>query len=107
MSLNQQLREPRVLAFLTPRLFALMAFVAAAVLAAGCASSPPPPVQDSHSPSAAVTAPEKDNSADDLTATEAAVAAMNEAPAAESAQPTAQLIRPDAPMSYTVKRGDT
>ena len=25
MSLNQQLREPRVLAFLTPRLFALMA----------------------------------------------------------------------------------
>ena len=33
MSLNQQLREPRVLAFLTPRLIALMAFIAAALLA--------------------------------------------------------------------------
>jgi len=105
MSFNQQLREPRVLAFLTSRLFALMAFVAAAVLVAGCASSPPP-VVESHPPPAAAT-PEADNSADDLTATEAAVAALNEAPAAETAQPTAQLIRPDAPMNYTVKRGDT
>jgi LysM repeat protein len=106
MSLNQQLREPRVLAFLTPRLFALMTFVAAAVLVAGCASSPPP-VKESHSPSAAITAPVVDNTADDLTATEAAVASLNEAPVAESSQATAQLIRPDAPMNYTVKRGDT
>ena len=58
MSLNQQLREPRVLAFLTSRLFALMAFMAAALLVAGCASSPPPAVQESHSPSAAITAPD-------------------------------------------------
>src|SRR5436190_15762950 len=107
MSLNQQLREPRVLAFLTSRLYALMAFIAAALLVAGCASSSPPPVQESYSPSAAVTAPNTDKTADDLTATEAAVAAMNEAPVAESTQPTAQLIRPDAPMNYTVKRGDT
>ena len=42
-----------------------------------------------------------------MTATEAAVAALNEAPAAETSAPTAQLIRPDAPMNYTVKRGDT
>src|ERR1044072_9037642 len=96
MSLNQQLREPRVLAFLTSRLFALMAFMAAAVLVAGCAF-PPPPVPESYSPSAAITAPDKDNTADDLTATEAAVAALNEAPVAETTQPTAQLIRPDAP----------
>src|SRR6187551_2278990 len=107
MSLNQQLREPRVLAFLTPRLIALMTFMAAALLVAGCASSPPPPVQESHSPSAAITAPDTDTSAADLTATEAAVAALNEAPVAEATQPTAQLIRPDAPMNYTVKRGDT
>src|SRR5436190_12493325 len=107
MSLNQQLREPRVLAFLTSRLYALMAFIAAALLVAGCASSSPPPVQESYSPSAAVTAPNTDKTADDLTATEAAVAALNEAPVAESPQPTAQLIRPDAPMNYTVKRGDT
>src|SRR5262245_50096938 len=99
MSFNQQLREPRVLAFLTSRLFALMAFVAAAVLVAGCASSPPPPVQDSHAPPPVATS-EGDNSADDLTATEAAVAALNEAPVADSTQPTAQLIRPDAPMNY-------
>ena len=64
-------------------------------------------MQESHSPSAAITAPDSDNTADDLTATEAAVAALNEAPVAESTQPTAQLIRPDAPMNYTVKRGDT
>jgi len=106
MSLNQQLREPRVLAFLTSRLFALMAFAAAAVLVVGCASSPPPPVQDSYAPPPVATS-EADNSAQDLTATEAAVAALNEAPAAETSQPTAQLIRPDAPMNYTVKRGDT
>ena len=84
MSLNQQLREPRVLAILTPRLIALMAFIAAALLVAGCASSAPPPVQESHSPSAAVTASDTDNTADDLTATEAAVAALNEAPVAET-----------------------
>jgi len=107
MSLNQQLREPRVLAFLTPRLIALMTFMAAALLVAGCATSSPPAVQESHSPSAAITAPDRDNTAEDLTATEAAVAALNEAPVAESTQPTAQLIRPDAPMNYTVKRGDT
>ena len=36
MSFNQQLREPRVLAILNPRVIALMAFVAAALIAAGC-----------------------------------------------------------------------
>ncbi len=104
MSFNQQLREPRVLAFLTPRLVAFSMFVAAALLAAGCQS--PPPVVESRPPQPIKTA-DVDNSADDLTATEAAVAAMNEAPVAETAAPTAQLIRPDAPMNYTVKRGDT
>jgi hypothetical protein len=69
MSLNQQLREPRVLAFLTPRLIALMTFMAAALLVAGCATSSPPAVQESHSPSAAITAPDGDNTAEDLTAT--------------------------------------
>ena len=44
MSLNQQLREPRVLAILNPRVIALIAFVAAALVAAGCASAPPPSV---------------------------------------------------------------
>ena len=45
--------------------------------------------------------------ADDMTATEAAIAAMNENAPAEAPAQTAQLIRPDAPMNYTVKRGDT
>jgi LysM repeat protein len=106
MFFNQQLREPRVLATLNPRVIALMAVVAAMLLAAGCKSAPPPVTQPySAPPSAAVEAP--DTTADDLTATEAAVAALNEAPVADSAAPTAQLIRPDAPMYYTVKRGDT
>ena len=104
MSLNQQLREPRVLAFLTPRLIALMAFVVATLLVAGCKT--PPPLVETR-PAQPISAPDVDNSADDLTATEAAVNALNEAPVAESTSATAQLIRPDAPMNYTVKRGDT
>src|SRR5687767_12256523 len=104
MSLNQQLREPRVLATLTPRLFALMAIVAAALLVVGCKS--PPPVVETR-PAQPVAAADVDDTANDLTATEAAVAAMNDAPVAETSAPTAQLIRPDAPMNYTVKRGDT
>jgi LysM repeat protein len=104
MSFNQQLREPRVLAFLTPRLFALMAFIAATLLVAGCKA--PPPMVETRAVQP-ISAGDKDTTADDLTATEAAIAGMNDAPAAESTAPTAQLIRPDAPMNYTVKRGDT
>jgi len=95
-----------VLAILNSRVIALMVFVAIALVAAGCKSAPPPVTQPiSTPPPAAVEAP--DTTADDLTATEAAVAALNEAPVAETAVPTAQLIRPDAPMNYTVTRGDT
>jgi hypothetical protein len=42
-----------------------------------------------------------------MTATEAAIAAMNEMQPTEPPAQTAQLLRPDAPMNYTVKRGDT
>jgi hypothetical protein len=42
-----------------------------------------------------------------MTATEAAIAGLNDAPAADSGAPTSQLLRPDAPMNYSVKRGDT
>jgi LysM repeat protein len=105
MSFNQQLREPRVLAILNLRVIALVAVVAAVLIVAGCATSSPPPVSPgiAKAPEAAAS----DNSSDDLTATEAAVAGLNEAPVAETSAPTAQLIRPDAPMNYTVKRGDT
>jgi hypothetical protein len=107
MSLNQQLREPRVLGTLTPRLLALIAFVAAALLVVGCKSAPAAEEYSPPPPAAAQEAP-VDTSADDLTATEAAVAGMNDV-AASADQPaqTAQLIRPDAPANYTVKRGDT
>jgi LysM repeat protein len=108
MFFNQQLTEPRV--FLTvPRLFVLTAFFAAALVLAGCKSAPEPMSQP---PPAASSAPASDPpqataDANDMTATEAAVAGMNEAPAETQAAPTAQLLRPDAPMNYTVKRGDT
>ena len=105
MSFNQQLREPRVLATLTPRLIALCAFVAAALLVVGCKSAPPAEEAPAAPPPAATAAAAE--TADDLTATEAAIAAMNEAPVADAPVQTAQLIRPDAPMNYTVKRGDT
>jgi hypothetical protein len=104
MSRNQQLREPRVLAFLNLRLVALMTLAVAILAVAGCKS--PPPLVEAR-PAQPIATADVDNTADDLTATEAAVNALNEAPVAESTQPTAQLIRPDAPMNYTVKRGDT
>ena len=85
MSLNQQLREPRVLAILNPRVIALMAFVAAALIAAGCQTAPPPPVSPGIATRRRPAAAASENAAaDDLTATEAAVAAMNEAPVAET-----------------------
>ncbi|HEY6123350.1 MAG TPA: LysM peptidoglycan-binding domain-containing protein [Steroidobacteraceae bacterium] len=94
-----------MLAILNPRVIALMALIAAALVAAGCKSAPPPVTQPISTPPPAAQASEP--VAEDLTATEAAVAALNEAPVAETSAPTAQLIRPDAPMNYTVKRGDT
>ena len=103
---NQQLKESRVVALTTPRVLLLVAFLAAATLLVGCQSSPA-----EETPSAAAPAPVSSstaaNDADDMTATEAAIAAMNEVAPAEAPAQTAQLIRPDAPMNYTVKRGDT
>jgi hypothetical protein len=107
MSLNQQLREPRLLVSLTPRLIAFMALAVAVLITAGCQSSEP--LTESRPVSAPAPAgAAAHDPADDLTATEAAIAGLNEAPAADAtASPTAQLLRPDAPMNYTVKRGDT
>jgi nucleoid-associated protein YgaU len=106
MSFNQQLTEPRV--FLTvPRLFVIVAFFAASLVVAGCKSAPEPMAEPA---AVAPTAPVEEApvaEAGDMTATEAAIAGMNDAPAETQAAPTAQLLRPDAPMSYTVKRGDT
>jgi LysM repeat protein len=106
MSLNQQLTEPRV--FITaPRLIALMALFAAALIVAGCKSAPATAGTESPAPTRAAVTETADDSAADMTATEAAVAGLNEAPTETQTAPTAQLLRPDAPMNYTVKRGDT
>jgi hypothetical protein len=108
MFFNQQLTEPRV--FLTvPRLFVLMAFLSAALVVAGCKSAPEPAAEPHPASTAPAAAADPGTSdANDMTATEAAVAGMNDAPAADAAAaPTSQLLRPDAPMNYTVKRGDT
>jgi LysM repeat protein len=112
MSLNQQLTEPRVSTHgLIPgsRMFtfmALAALAAMALLASGCQTSDA--VEEA--PAARAPAPAPDQArdpADDMTATEAAIAGLNDAPTEEAPANTAQLIRPDAPMSYSVKRGDT
>jgi hypothetical protein len=106
MSLNQQLTEPRV--FLTvPRLVVFMAFLASALIVAGCKSAPEPIPPPTRAVVAPAEVPPAGANANDMTATEAAVAGLNEAPAEAPAAPTAQLLRPDAPMNYTVKRGDT
>src|SRR5262245_43218316 len=110
MFFNQELTEQRMLSVVTLRRLGLMVFLAAAVLLFGCASSPEEQQAYSAPASSAPAASSQSagGSADDVTATEAAIAAMNE-PAAADQQPaqTAQLLRPDAPMNYTVKRGDT
>ncbi|HKU88703.1 MAG TPA: LysM peptidoglycan-binding domain-containing protein [Steroidobacteraceae bacterium] len=98
-----------MLSQLTLRRLGLLVFLAAAVLLFGCASKPEE--QHEYSPPAA-SAPgsetQASGSADDVTATEAAIAAMNEpAQAEQHPAQTQQLLRPDAPMNYTVKRGDT
>ena len=109
MFFNQELTERRVLSHLTLRRLGLMAFLAAAVLLFGCASKPEEQREYSSQPAPAPEAQATAAvSADDVTATEAAIAAMNE-PAQAEQQPaqTQQLLRPDAPTNYTVKRGDT
>ncbi|MEJ0036359.1 MAG: LysM peptidoglycan-binding domain-containing protein [Gammaproteobacteria bacterium] len=85
--------------------------VAIAALLSGCStfggmfgqgdesSTPPPPVAAA---SAAPAAPEEDLTATE-TATETAAAPAESAGEA----PSSSMIRPDAPKSYTVKRGDT
>jgi hypothetical protein len=108
MFFNQELTEQRMLSVVTLRRLALVVFVAAAVLLAGCKSAPAQ--QESSAPAPQAAAPDmaaETSSAEDMTATEAAVAAMNDPAPTEQAAPTAQLLRPDAPMNYSVKRGDT
>jgi len=81
---------------------------AIAVLLSGCSmfrheeksSSPPPPVVSQAQPAAAPEEPEA--SATDLATETAAVPAETAGSA-----PSSSIIRPDAPKSYTVKRGDT
>jgi hypothetical protein len=102
---NQQLKESRVVVLTAPRLLVLVAFIAAAGLLVGCKSAPAEEARPPAAPCARRAARLTD--ADDLTATEAAIAAMNEVRPPEAPAQTAQLIRPDAPMNYTVKRGDT
>jgi len=109
MSLNQQLSEQRLPVSMPSRpifrMVALLAVPAVILLAAGCQSSEP--ITESRAAPARAAADTTRDPADDMTATEAAVAGLNEAPAAESTAPTSQLLRPDAPMNYSVKRGDT
>jgi hypothetical protein len=67
-------------------------------------SSTPPPARTQTAgaiPAEAAAAPEED-----LTATEAALQTAP-APAQPAAEPDSSILRPDAPKSYTVKRGDT
>jgi LysM repeat protein len=90
-----------------PRYLLIAAFIAAALLVAGCASEPEKGMTEYRAAPARASADEAGKT-EELTATEAAIAGFNEAPATgEQTAPTSQLLRPDAPMNYTVKRGDT
>ncbi len=107
MSFNQQLREARVLSILTPRPLVLVACCAAVLIAAGCSSAPADDSMSAPSPVSAAETASPAQRTDDLTATEAAIAGMGDRPEMEAPAQTAQLIRPDAPQNYTVRRGDT
>jgi len=108
MFLNQQLTLQRVVKIIAPRFLGLAVLTAAAVLLAACKSAPAeePVAQPASAPVAAESASSSADT-DDMTATEAAIAGMNENAPVEAPAQTAQLIRPDAPMNYTVTRGDT
>jgi LysM repeat protein len=95
---------PRAFA-ISPRHLLIAGAVAAAILVAGCKSAPPEtPTEYRGAPApSAVSAA----GADDMTATEAAIAGLNDGPVEGQSAPTSQLLRPDAPMNYSVKRGDT
>jgi len=107
MFFNQELTQLRETP--APRLVTLAMLAAAAILLVGCKSAPGDetgPAMAS-APADSTGSGSETSSADDMTATEAAISSMQEnAPSAPPEQ-TAQLIRPDAPMNYTVKRGDT
>src|SRR3954464_14508757 len=108
MFFNQQLTQQRAMKIVAPRLLVLMGFIAAAILLMGCHSAPQERAAAPPAAAPVAAASESDAAkAQDVTATEAAIAAMNEMQPAEAPAQTSQLIRPDAPMSYTVKRGDT
>jgi LysM repeat protein len=103
---NQQVTQLRVIKEYATRLVVLMAFVGVSLLLASCQSSPETQVAAPAEAPVSSGQPAQGTDPDDLTATEAAIAAMNDM-APEAPAQTAQLIRPDAPMNYTVKRGDT
>jgi LysM repeat protein len=63
--------------------------------------APPPVAANASAPAQTAAVP------DDLTATEAAIAASPSNQVTSSAPPDASIINPSAPKSYVVKRGDT
>ena len=69
--------------------------------AAGCASAPPERVHEAPAPVVDVAAPVS------RTVTEVAIDAAGDAANAPLVQTTDDLLKPDAPKDYTVKRGDT
>jgi hypothetical protein len=104
MFFNQELTQLRETH--APRLVTLAIMAAAAVLLVGCKSAPVEEAAPAPAPAPAAASTEV-SSADDMTATEAAIASMQENAPSAAPEQTAQLIRPDAPMNYTVRRGDT
>lgn len=95
---------------------AAAALLLAAFIVAGCShthhreADTAAPASEVAAPAAATTAPGGPSAgAQEMTATEAAIAAAGSGAAAPAAPAplTSEAIRPGAPMHYTVKRGDT
>ncbi len=102
MFVNQELKQLR--------LARLAGASAVALLLTACGSLPWSRGDDSAvvaRPAADPVETTSEPPAPEMTATEAAVAGLNDAPAAPVDAATLSPIKPDAPMSYTVQRGDT
>jgi LysM repeat protein len=77
------------------------------VTVSGCSSEPSRDSENIHAPPAVVSDQARPQAAHELTATEAAIAGSPASEVTSTTGPDAGIVKPGAPKSYVVQRGDT